>query len=151
LVAQSCLHDKKKVFLGHNSITKDWNLEKLVHLEVSTEPYVHQKFEIFWINIASTMACPNCRNGPKNRLRPLGVNSQIGISSSSSFFNYAINFMPRHYSLCFIYVHFTCTKSTLIFKLCGLYIDSKFLYINHRVRNTKLHGSILRFLCALPA
>jgi hypothetical protein len=29
LVAQSCPHDKKKVFLGHNNITKDWNLIKI--------------------------------------------------------------------------------------------------------------------------
>jgi hypothetical protein len=44
-----------------------------VHLEASTKLHVHQKFEIFWINIASTMACPNFKNGPKTRLRPLGV------------------------------------------------------------------------------
>jgi hypothetical protein len=45
-----------------------------VHLEATTKPHVHQKFEIFWTNIASTMACPNSKNGPKNGLRPLGVN-----------------------------------------------------------------------------
>jgi hypothetical protein len=44
-----------------------------VHLEASTKPHVHQKFEIFWTNIASTMACPKFQNGPKNGLRPLGV------------------------------------------------------------------------------
>jgi hypothetical protein len=44
-----------------------------VHLEASTKPHVHQKFEIFWTNIASTMACPNFKNGPKTGLRPLGV------------------------------------------------------------------------------
>jgi hypothetical protein len=27
--AQSCQHDKKNVFLGHNNITKDWNLMKI--------------------------------------------------------------------------------------------------------------------------
>jgi hypothetical protein len=59
------------VFLGHNNITKDWNL---VHLEASTKPHVHQKFEIFWTNIASTMAWPMSKNGPKKGLRPLGVN-----------------------------------------------------------------------------
>jgi hypothetical protein len=32
-----------------------------------------KKIEIFWTNIASTMACPNFKNGPKNGLRPLGV------------------------------------------------------------------------------
>jgi hypothetical protein len=48
-----------------------------VHLEANTKPHIHQKFEIFWTNIASTMACPNFnKNGPKNGLRPLGVNSQ---------------------------------------------------------------------------
>jgi hypothetical protein len=44
-----------------------------VRLEASIKPNVHQKFEIFWTNIASTMACPNLKNGPKNGLRPLGV------------------------------------------------------------------------------
>jgi hypothetical protein len=47
---------------------------KLVRLEASTYPHVHRKFEIFWKNIASTMACPNFKNGPKNGLGPLGVN-----------------------------------------------------------------------------
>jgi hypothetical protein len=44
-----------------------------VRLEASTKPHVHQKFEIFWTNIASTMAYPNSKNGPKNGLCPLGV------------------------------------------------------------------------------
>jgi hypothetical protein len=44
-----------------------------VRLEANTKPHVHQKFEIFWTNIASTMACPNFKNGPKTGLRPLGV------------------------------------------------------------------------------
>jgi hypothetical protein len=44
-----------------------------VHLEAITKPHVHQKFEIFWTNIASTMACPNFKNGLKTGLRPLGV------------------------------------------------------------------------------
>jgi hypothetical protein len=48
-------------------------LYKLVHLEASTKPHVHQKFEIFWTNIASTMACPNFKNGAKNGLDSLGV------------------------------------------------------------------------------
>jgi hypothetical protein len=29
LATQSCLLDKKKVLLGHNSITKDWNPVKI--------------------------------------------------------------------------------------------------------------------------
>jgi hypothetical protein len=45
-----------------------------VHLEASTKSHVHQKFEIFWTNIASTMVCLNFKNGPKNGLGPLGVN-----------------------------------------------------------------------------
>jgi hypothetical protein len=44
-----------------------------VHLEASTKPHIHQKFQIFWTNIAFTMACPNFKNGPKNGLGPLGV------------------------------------------------------------------------------
>jgi hypothetical protein len=46
-----------------------------VHFEASTKPHVHRKFEIFWTNIASTMACPNFKNGPKNGLGPLGIKS----------------------------------------------------------------------------
>jgi hypothetical protein len=50
-----------------------------VRLKASTKAHVHRKFEIFWTNIASTMACPNLKNGPKNGLRHLGVNLiQIG-------------------------------------------------------------------------
>jgi hypothetical protein len=48
-----------------------------VHLEASTKPHVHQKFEIFWTNIASTMACPIFKNGPTNGLGPLGVKGII--------------------------------------------------------------------------
>jgi hypothetical protein len=44
-----------------------------VHLEAGTKPPVYQKFEIFWTNIASTMACPNFKSGQKNGLGPLGV------------------------------------------------------------------------------
>jgi hypothetical protein len=47
-----------------------------VRLEASTKPHVHQKFEIFWTNIASTMAYPNLKNGPKKGLGPLGVKVQ---------------------------------------------------------------------------
>jgi hypothetical protein len=42
-------------------------------LEASTKPHFHRKFEIFWTNIASTMAYPNFKNGPKKGLGPLGV------------------------------------------------------------------------------
>jgi hypothetical protein len=44
-----------------------------VRLEASTKPHVHRKVENFGTNIASTMACPNFKNGPKTALRPLGV------------------------------------------------------------------------------
>jgi hypothetical protein len=52
-----------------------------VHLEASTKPHIHQNFEIFWTNIASTMVYPNFKNGPKIRLRPLGVKSKLEILS----------------------------------------------------------------------
>jgi hypothetical protein len=52
-----------------------------MHLEASTKSHVHQKFEIFWTNIASTMACPNFKNGPKNGLHPLGVNVLEGMDT----------------------------------------------------------------------
>jgi hypothetical protein len=42
--------------------------------EASTKSHVHRKFENFGTNIASTVACPNFKNGPKIALRPLGVN-----------------------------------------------------------------------------
>ena len=44
-----------------------------MHLEASTKSHVHQKFQIFWTNIAFTMACPNFKNGSKSGLHPLGV------------------------------------------------------------------------------
>jgi hypothetical protein len=44
-----------------------------LHLKASTKPHVHQKSEIFWTNIASTMTYLNYKNGQKNGLRPLGV------------------------------------------------------------------------------
>jgi hypothetical protein len=44
-----------------------------VRLEASTKPHIHQKFELFWTNIAFTMACPNFKNGPKHGLRSLGL------------------------------------------------------------------------------
>jgi hypothetical protein len=54
-------------------------LWKLVRLEASTKPHVHRKFEIFWTNIASTMACPNFKNRPKKGLGPLGVKFNVAI------------------------------------------------------------------------
>jgi hypothetical protein len=54
-----------------------------VHLEAGTKPHVHQKFEIFWTNIASTMGCPNSKNKPKKGLRPLGVKQ---VSAQKDYF-----------------------------------------------------------------
>jgi hypothetical protein len=55
-----------------------------MHLEASTSPHVHQKFEIFWTNIASTMACLNFKNGPKNGLGSLGINqNQQNVNSEN--------------------------------------------------------------------
>jgi hypothetical protein len=56
-----------------------------VHLEASTKPHVHREFEIFWTNIASTMACTNFKNGPKKGLGPLGVKNEGGNEGWDSF------------------------------------------------------------------
>jgi hypothetical protein len=39
-----------------------------------------EKIEIFWTNIASTMAYPNFKNGPKIGLCHLGINNIRGAS-----------------------------------------------------------------------
>jgi methyl coenzyme M reductase beta subunit len=57
-----------------------------VHLEACTKPHVHQKFENFGTNIASTMACPNFKNGPKTALRPLGVKHLFYVTKIYSIF-----------------------------------------------------------------
>jgi hypothetical protein len=44
-----------------------------VRLEASTKPHVHQKFEIFWTNIASTMACPMSKKWAKKGVNGCGV------------------------------------------------------------------------------
>jgi hypothetical protein len=74
-----------------------------VHLEASTKPHVHQKFQIFWTNIAFTMAYPNFKNGPKNGLGPLGVKienfpekrSAISLKffTSTDFFQFQLVYM----------------------------------------------------------
>jgi hypothetical protein len=66
-----------------------------VLLEASTKPHVHQKFEIFWTNIASTMACPNFKNGPKNGLGPLGVNIGYFVVMTIHNINYKLFFPHR--------------------------------------------------------
>jgi hypothetical protein len=70
-----------------------------VHLEASTKPHVHQKFEIFWTNIASSMACPNFKNGPKIELHPLGVKSHLQFSTL--FFYYLFIFIPKEARIIF--------------------------------------------------
>jgi hypothetical protein len=60
-----------------------------VRLEGSTKPQDHRKYEIFWTNIASTMACPDFKNGPKNGLGPLGVN----LENSFYFFDQFLQFL----------------------------------------------------------
>jgi hypothetical protein len=54
-----------------------------VHPEARTKPHLHQKFQIFWTNIAFTMACPKFKNGPKNGLGPLGVNEVTNSNKKS--------------------------------------------------------------------
>jgi hypothetical protein len=61
-----------------------------VCLEASTKPHVHQKFEIFWTNIASTMAYPNFKNGPKKGLGLLGVKSFLSLLQLINFVVYEI-------------------------------------------------------------
>jgi hypothetical protein len=50
-------------------------LQKLVRLETSTKPHVHNLIHEFLINMAFTMACPNFKKGLKMVSGPLGVNS----------------------------------------------------------------------------
>ena len=58
-----------------------------MHLEASIKPHVCQKFEIFWTNNASTMACPNFKNGLKNGLKnelcPLGIKEKKELGPSN--------------------------------------------------------------------
>jgi hypothetical protein len=71
-----------------------------VHLEASTKPHVHQKFEIFWTNIASTMACPISKNGPKMGLRPLGVNGvKDHIASMEQFMHLSLQILKSLFGI----------------------------------------------------
>jgi hypothetical protein len=65
-----------------------------VHLEASTKPHVHQKFEIFWTNIVSTMACANSKDGPKNGLRSLGIKLEMVFEDWRIYVPQAINSIP---------------------------------------------------------
>jgi hypothetical protein len=73
LVARAALSSQGLCFWGITPKPKIRMLQKLKRLEASTKSHVHKKFEIFWTNIASTMACPNFKNGPKNVLHLLGI------------------------------------------------------------------------------
>jgi hypothetical protein len=48
-------------------------LKKLVYLEASTKPPIHNLIYEFLINMAFTMACPNFKKGLKMAFDPLGV------------------------------------------------------------------------------
>jgi hypothetical protein len=86
-------------------------------LEASTKPHVQQKFEIFWTNIASTMACPMSKNGPKEGLRPLGFKvwefKEVAIGSQSYLLG---NSISRIYSYLFHEI-----KEIIIFKHQSLF------------------------------
>jgi hypothetical protein len=66
LAPRAALSSQGFFFWGITPKPKIRILLKLVRLEASIKPHVHQKFEIFWTNIASTMAYPNFKNGSKN-------------------------------------------------------------------------------------
>jgi hypothetical protein len=48
-----------------------------MHLEASTKPHVHQKFEIFLDKYCIHNGLPKLQNRPKNGLRHLGVKAYI--------------------------------------------------------------------------
>jgi hypothetical protein len=77
LAARAALSSEGFCFWGIIPKPKIRILWKLVRLEASTKQHLHRKFQIFWTNIASTMACPNFKNGPKTGLRSLGVNISL--------------------------------------------------------------------------
>jgi hypothetical protein len=60
--------EKKNMFCDISTKPKIGILEKLVHLEASTKPYVYKKIHEFLINMVFTMACPNFKKGLKNGL-----------------------------------------------------------------------------------
>jgi hypothetical protein len=77
-----------------------------MHLEASTKLHVHQKFEIFWTNIASTMACLNFKNGQKNGQGPLRLRKCDGKSNATILY-------PVHYKIVFIMLHPSPTSKDL--------------------------------------
>jgi hypothetical protein len=65
--------EKKNVFWDISTKSKIGILEKLVRLETSTKPHVHNLIHEFLINMAFTMACLNFKIGLKMVFGPLGV------------------------------------------------------------------------------
>jgi hypothetical protein len=65
--------EKKNMFWGISTKPKIGILQKLVRLEASTKPHVHNLIHEFLKNVAFTMACPNFKKGLKMVSRPLGV------------------------------------------------------------------------------
>jgi hypothetical protein len=65
--------EKKKAFWDISTKPKIGILKKLVRLEASTKPPVHNLIHEFWINMAFTMAYPNFKKGLKMAFGPLGV------------------------------------------------------------------------------
>jgi hypothetical protein len=57
--------------------------KKLVCLEASTKPPIHNLIHEFLINMAFTIACPNFKEGLKMAFGPLGVNFANAHTSSS--------------------------------------------------------------------
>jgi hypothetical protein len=85
-----------------------------VRLEASTKPHVHRKFEIFWTNIASTMACPNFKNGPKTGLRPLGVNKNSALFQMWHYFANIIQYYNLMFRIEWLWNHNFWTKYELV-------------------------------------
>jgi hypothetical protein len=75
--------EKKNVFWNISTTPKIGSLQKLVHLEATTKPPIHNSIHEFLINMAFTMACPNFKEGLKMVSRPLGVNKQAGLAPLS--------------------------------------------------------------------
>jgi hypothetical protein len=68
-------------------------LKKLVCLEASTKPPIHDLIHEFLINMAFTMACPNFKKGLKMAFGPLRVKKGhlhvLGFSDAISITNVA--------------------------------------------------------------
>jgi hypothetical protein len=65
--------EKKNAFWDRSTKSKIGIFKKLVHLEASTKPSIHNLIHEFLIYMAFTMACPNFKKGLKMAFGPLGV------------------------------------------------------------------------------